>query len=154
MMEIIKDPEFLRKKSRKVEKIDDETRELVLKMEKVTKEKSGIGLAACQIGYLKRVIIINKKDGFSTFINPVVLKKSKEKIEIEEGCLSIPDCLIKIKRPKKVKVKFIDLNGKEIISELDNIEARVFQHEFDHLNGILIKDRIPLFSKIKKFLKK
>ncbi len=151
-MEIIKDPEFLRKKSKKVEKIDNETRELVLEMAKAMKEEKGIGLAACQIGHLKRIIVVNKEDGFDAFINPVILKKSKEKIEIEEGCLSVPNCLINIKRPKEIKIKALNLKKEEIILNLKGIEARVFQHELDHLNGILITDKNSLFQKIKIFL--
>ncbi len=151
-MEIIKDLEFLRKKSKKVEKIDDEIRELVLIMAKTMKEKKGIGLAACQIGHLKRIIVINKEDGFDTFINPVILKKSKDSSKMEEGCLSLPECLVEVKRLNKIKIKFLKLEGNENVSNLENIEARVFQHEYDHLNGTLITDKNSLFQKIKNCL--
>ncbi len=154
MVEINKDPKFLRKKSKEVKKIDDETRELVLEMVKAMKEKKGIGLAACQIGYLKRIIVINKEEGFSSFINPIVSKKSKKKLKMEEGCLSLPDCFIELERPEEVKVKFLDLQGKEKASELKGVESRVFQHEVDHLNGILITDKKSLIQRIKNYFKK
>ncbi len=152
MTEINKNEKLLRKKSKKVKKINNDINDLVLEMSKAMEENDGIGLAACQIGEFKRVFIIRKEEGFDVFINPAILKKSKEKIEIEEGCLSVPNCLIKIKRPKEVKIKALNLKGEEIILNLKGIEARVFQHELDHLNGILIKDRIPFIKKIKNCL--
>jgi len=152
MLEINKDLKFLRKKSKKIEKIDNEIRDLAFKMAKIMKENKGIGLAACQIGYLKRVVVINEENGFIVFINPVILQKSKEKSEMEEGCLSLPECYIKIKRSNKIKVRALDLEGKEVVLELEDLEARVVQHEIDHLDGILITNKISLIQKIKNLL--
>ena len=148
-MEIIKDCKFLRKKSKKIEKIDEKIRDFVFEMVKVMEENGGVGLSAPQVGRLERIIIVKGNDGFSCFINPVVLKKSKEKTAMEEGCLSLPQVVLKIKRPKTVKIKTLDLDGKETILDLNGLDARVAQHEIDHLNGILITDRISWSQKIK-----
>ncbi len=152
-MEINKNIQFLRKKSKKVKKITNEIKDFTLQMKKAMEENNGVGLAAPQIGRLERIIAVKGEKEIVFFINPVILKKSKECQVIEEGCLSLPDCFLKIKRPKRITIKALNLKGKEIILNLENLEARVFQHEVDHLDGILIFDRLPLLEKIKRILK-
>ena len=80
-------------------------------------------------------------------INPEIIEESQEIVELEEGCLSIPGIYKRVKRPEKVKVKYLNENGKEIIEELDGIWARVFQHELDHLNGVLFIDKLSPLNK-------
>ena len=150
-MEIIKDCKFLRKKSKKIKKIDEKIRDFVFEMVKVMEENRGVGLSAPQVGRLERIIIVRENDGFSCFVNPVILKKSKEKIVMEEGCLSLPQARFKIKRPKTVKIKALNFDGKEKIFDLNGLDARVAQHEIDHLNGILITDKISWSQKIKNY---
>ncbi len=153
-MEIVKDRKFLRKKSKKVEKITDEIRHLVLEMEKTMENNKGMGIAAPQVDHLKRIIVIKNNEQSFYFINPVILEKSRNKNTLEEGCLSLPDCCLPVKRPEAIKVKFLTLKGEEKKMNLSGIPARIFQHEIDHLNGILITDRISWIQKIKnKFIK-
>jgi peptide deformylase len=152
-MEIREDLEFLRKKSKKVKEITDDIRNLVFEMGKTMEENNGLGLAAPQVGVLERLFVVKDQDGFTAFINPVILKKSKEKDFLEEGCLSVPGCRLMIKRPVKIKVKALNIEGQEVVLDLDGLAAKVFQHETDHLDGILIIDRISLKEKIKKLFK-
>ncbi len=116
------------------------------------KKSKGIGLAAPQIGILKRAFVIDTspfsedRDLVSkyeqVFINPEITKRSENKTSYEEGCLSIPDIYAEILRPEKITVRYFDLNFNRIEEELDGIKARIFQHEYDHLEGILFIDRL------------
>ncbi|MGB9678083.1 MAG: peptide deformylase, partial [Candidatus Ratteibacteria bacterium] len=101
----------------------------------------GIGLSAVQVGILKRVFIAydKEKNNFITVINPEIVEKKGEIIDLE-GCLSFPEIYFSINRAKEITIKGLNENGKEIIVEGKNIMARCFQHEIDHLNGILIID--------------
>ena len=109
-------------------------------------QANGIGLAACQVGVSRRVIVVDvspidqEKDFFS-IINPEVISEEGE-IEHEEGCLSVPDCLEKLKRKEKVLIRGFSLAGKEIEISAEGILAIAIQHEIDHINGVLILDRI------------
>lgn len=129
----------------------------------------GIGLAAPQIGISKRIIIVEtSSDPRKTvrqkkfegrplaFLNPRIVKKTKEQAIEEEGCLSLPEIFLPIKRPKKVEVTCETPDGKEVKIQAEGLTARIFQHEVDHLNGKLIIDRISPFKrlKIRKLLKK
>jgi len=116
------------------------------------KKAGGLGLAAPQINLLKRVFVIDtspiseedasieKSEGI--FINPVILEKSKENIIYREGCLSFPDIFEEVKRPEKIIVRYEDMSFKIYEEKLDGIVARIFQHELDHLDGILFIDKI------------
>ncbi len=154
MVEINKDLFFLRKKSKKVKEINEDIRNLVLEMGRAMKEHNGIGLAACQIGELKRIIVVKNDNDFISLINPEIIKKSKEKSKMEEGCLSLPGCLLEIERANKITVNAIDLDENKLILDLKGIEARVVQHEIDHLNGVLITDKKSLIEKIKMQFKR
>ena len=153
MLEIRKDLEFLRQKSKKVKNITDETGYFIDQMKETLEKSEGVGLAAPQVGRLQRIIVVRNENGFFGFINPVILKRSREKEEIEEGCLSLPGCFLKIRRPERITAKALNSEGKEIALNLKGLAARAFQHEVDHLDGILIFDRLPLAEKIKRFFK-
>ena len=153
MIETEKNSKILRKRSKKIDEVTDEVKDLVLKMEKVMDQEEGIGLAAPQIGELKRIILVREGDQSDCFINPIILEKSKEKDLLEEGCLSCPGISVEIERPVEIRIRATNLDGEEFESEIEGLKARVFQHETDHLDGILITDYIPLLSKIKKFLR-
>ncbi len=152
MLEINKNLEFLRKKSKKVDKITDETKSLVLGMMEAMNHNQGVGLAAPQVNSLQRIIVVKNNSNSIALINPVIIKKSKNKEIMEEGCLSIPECSFLIKRFKEIDVKFIDLDGQERKEKYRDLLARIIQHEIDHLNGILIFNRAPIKEKIKKLL--
>lgn len=154
VLEIIKFPHpILKKKTEKVEKIDGEIKQLIRDMTETMYHSQGIGLAACQIGVPKRVIVcdvspLDPEHGFFALINPEIIYEEGE-VEGEEGCLSVPDCFEKVKRKEKVRVKGISQEGKELEIYGEGILAIVLQHEIDHLNGILILDRI---SRLKRDL--
>ena len=121
-------------------------KELVLDMKKTMKENEGVGLAANQINRDLSVFVIDKKLAAENnvpgvFFNPEITEYSKAQDEMEEGCLSIPGYAAQIKRPKKIKIKAVDENGKKIKLKTRGFLARVLQHETDHLNGLVIKDR-------------
>ena len=109
---------------------------------------NGVGLAAPQVGVNLRVIVmqtikVGKMVGpVQEMINPVITSYSSEEVEIEEGCLSIPGEYLMIKRPHKIHVKFQDLSGKYRKWRLQGLEARIVQHEIDHLDGILMSERV------------
>ena len=150
-MEVRKDLKFLRQKSEPVLEIDGSIRDLVDQMVDVIDLERGAGLAAPQVGVLKRLVLVRFEDNeIVPFINPTILERGSEKDIVEEGCLSIPDQLVNVKRPTYVRVRFLDIEGNTIECDLEGLDARILQHEIDHLNGILIIDHISLVDKIKK----
>lgn len=139
---IIGDP-VLREKCSDIEKIDKALLNLAEDMVDTLNERGGVGLSAPQIGVNKNVIIINLEDKFETYINPEIESLTDEEIEEEEGCLSIYAIQgFKVKRYPKVKVKAMDLRGNKITITASDLLARIFQHEIDHLNGILFIDHL------------
>ncbi|MFA5318477.1 MAG: peptide deformylase [Patescibacteria group bacterium] len=140
-MNIITHPNpILRKKSAKIEKIDNKIKRLVLDMEKTMLEKDGVGLAAPQVEENIRLIVINTKDGPIHLINPKITTKSWRKELGEEGCLSIPEIYGQVKRHKTIRVIYYNKNNDQIKIRAEGLLARVIQHEIDHLNGILFTD--------------
>ncbi|MCL4385649.1 MAG: peptide deformylase [Cyanobacteria bacterium] len=139
----IGDP-VLREKCKTVDSIDNNVIKLVKDMiDTLTNDEvAGIGLAAPQIGILKRIIIVNFNDKIEAFINPVIEIIDDEKITEEEGCLSIYSIKTSVKRSKKIKLTARDLKNMEIELEAEGMLARIFQHEVDHLNGILFIDHL------------
>lgn len=135
------DDEILRKKSRIVDQIDDRIKTLVEDMIDTMNKEDGVGLAAPQVGILKRVVVVDIGQGPITMINPEIISEEGEKVD-EEGCLSVPGKSGKVSRPQKVKVKFTDIDGTEKIVEGQNLLARAFCHEIDHLEGVLYTDRV------------
>ena len=136
--------EILSKKSREIEVIDDRIKELDEDMFDTMHKFDGLGLEGVQVCVLKRIIVIDLYDDVSKFclINPVIVEKSKETVEIEEGCLSYPNQFGKVVRSVKVKVKALDLDGKKVTLEGEGLLAQALQHEIDHLDGETFKSKI------------
>lgn len=136
--------EILKKKSRQVEVIDDKIKELAEDMFDTMHKFDGLGLAGVQVGILKRIIVIDLYDDVSKFalINPEIVEKSDETVQIEEGCLSYPNQFGKVNRAVRVKVKALDLDGKNVTLEAEGLLAQALQHEIDHLNGETFKEKI------------
>ena len=138
---------ILRTKLKKVENFNTpELDKIIREMKKAMIKYDGIGLAANQVGLNMRLIIINTEEGPQAFINPCVKKKSLLKQKFDEGCLSFPEITGWISRPKKITLEYQDENGekKKIIAQ--NLMATVFQHEMDHINGIIFTDKIKKFT--------
>lgn len=133
--------DILRKKSRNVDKINERILQLLDDMAETMYKENGVGLAAPQVGILKRVIVIDIGDGLIKLINPEIVEQEGEQQD-EEGCLSVPEIIGEVKRPYKVKVKGINELGKEIEIEATGLLARAFCHEIDHLDGILFIDKV------------
>ena len=131
--------EVLRKKSRSVEKINDKILELIEDMIDTMYESDGVGLAAPQVGVLKRLVVIDVGEGPMVLINPEILESSGEQTG-DEVCLSLPGKFGLVTRPYFVKAKAYDENMKEFIIEAEELLARAICHEIDHLDGILFKD--------------
>ena len=131
----------LRKVSKKVEKIDDKIIQLLDDMADTMYEADGVGLAAPQVGILKRVVVIDIGDGLLELINPEIIEVSGEQID-DEGCLSVSGEQGPVKRPYTVKVRAYNREGQlfEIVGE--ELLARAFCHEIDHLDGVLFVDKI------------
>jgi len=102
---------------------------------------SGIGLAAPQVGIQRQIFVWDMDDEPMVVLNPVIVESDGEWV-YDEGCLSIPGLYVEMTRPKTVLMKGIDMNGNEVAIEADELEARLFQHELDHLNGVLMFDRM------------
>jgi peptide deformylase len=142
----------LRSVSKPVVKISDEIRTLVADMFETMYEAPGIGLAAIQVGVPSRVIVmdLSKRETEAeprVFINPEITCSSEEKSVYEEGCLSIPDVHEDVERPARVKIRYLDLEGKPHEEDAEGLFATCIQHEVDHLNGVLFIDHI---SKLKR----
>ena len=141
-LKIYPDP-ILRQKSRLLSAADvasPKTTQLIADMEKTMKAHSGIGLAAVQVGQLLRLILVATKNGSLALINPNISSYSWKKETAEEGCLSIPETFVQVKRSIKIKVRALDAKGKPLQFTAEGLFARVIQHETDHTNGILILD--------------
>ena len=144
--------EILKKKSEIVEKVGVNEKRLINDLFETMYKSKGIGLAAVQVGILKRILVIDisskeeKKEPLS-LINPSIKKLSDETSIYEEGCLSIPDTFIEIERPKICEVEYIDINGKKRNIKCDGLLSTCLQHEINHLDGKLIIDHL---SKLKK----
>ncbi len=132
---------ILRKKSRKVDRIDDRIIVLLDDMMETMKQEDGVGLAAPQVGVLRQVITIDVGEGAIELINPVLIE-AHGGITREEGCLSIPGKVGLVERPEKVVVKGLNRKGEEVKITGEGLLARALCHEIDHLNGILFIDRI------------
>lgn len=133
--------EILRKKSRVVEDVNDNIRELLNDMVETMHSQNGVGLSAVQVGILKRVIVIDLYDGNEPLklVNPEIIKE-KGNQEVEEGCLSFPNQFAMVNRPKEVVVKALDENGKPVTIKGKDLLAQALEHEIDHLNGKLFID--------------
>ncbi len=162
MRKILTEPDsILRKKSEPLEQVNAETKKLMDDMLETMYAAPGIGLAAVQVGILKRLVVIDiskeeekKKPIF--LVNPKIINQSKKTSVHEEGCLSLPGQYAEIERPAECLIKYIDYNGKEKELKSDGLLATCIQHEIDHLNGILFIDYLSKLKKdmiIKKLVK-
>ena len=135
--------EILSKKSREVEEIDEKIQILIDDMIETMHKYNGVGLAAVQVGILKRVVVIDLYDdkGPIVLINPVIIKEKGEQ-EVEEGCLSFPNQFAKIVRPAEVVAEYTDRNGKRMRVKAKELLAQAISHEVDHLNGEVFIDKI------------
>jgi peptide deformylase len=136
--------EVLRKISKEVDDINDKIKTLIKDMADTMYKADGIGLAAPQIGILKRVVVIDVGEGLLELINPRIIEEVGEQMEAE-GCLSLPGVFGEVKRPEKVVVEALTLKGEKIVVEGHDLLARALCHEIDHLNGVLFKDKVIRF---------
>jgi peptide deformylase len=150
---------ILRKKAQLVKNVDFMTVELIKSMFETMRNASGIGLAATQVGVDQSVFVVDlspvedyEKSKPMVLINPKILDFSDKKITIEEGCLSIPNVRYEVERPETIYITYYDTELKEQTFEATKLFARVFQHEQDHLNGVLFTDHLD--EDVKKKLKK
>ena len=149
---VIEPDPILRKESAPIEKVDNDLRKLLDDMLETMYAAPGIGLAAVQIGILKRLIVIDiskdkEKKNPLFLINPEIVSKSKNAAMYEEGCLSLPGHFAEIERPSECQINFLDYNGKKKEITAKGLLSTCIQHELDHLNGILFIDYL---SKLKK----
>ena len=144
ILPILTNPDpFLRKPVDEVENVDKpEIQRLIDDMIVTMKQDKGVGLAAIQVGYNGRLIVIDTKDGPIVLINPELTDLSKETEIAEEGCLSVPETYGLVKRSTEATVKALDRKGEVVEYDAVGLFARVLQHEVDHLNGILFIDKL------------
>ena len=133
----------LRTRARPVDRIDNALRSEISRMGELMSDAIGVGLAATQVGVLNRVLVyrVEQETPVAALINPEIEWSGKEEEIAEEGCLSLPAVLVDVERPVHVRVRALNENGEEIRVEASGLEARVIQHEIDHLDGVLILDR-------------
>ena len=153
---------FLRKKTKEVESVNAHELDISKKMIDIMLAAPGVGLAANQIGIEKSIITINfhdeqkKKSKIYALFNPVITKYSKEKVLMEEGCLSIPKQFAEIERPESIELKYRDEKNNIIVENKKGYEARILQHEIDHLSGKLFIDYLSSLKRnliLKKIMK-
>lgn len=131
----------LRMRAREVERVDDDLRRLAERMTALMHEAQGVGLAATQVGVLRRLFVFVDEGVDRVLVNPVLTHVSEETAVEEEGCLSLRDVLVPVARPVAVTVAGLDGNGDPLTLDLTLPSARIVQHELDHLDGVLIIDR-------------
>jgi peptide deformylase len=152
--------ELLHKKAEPIDNINDEIRTIAHEMTIALQEGKGVGLAGPQVGFMKRIFVIQAEgDVPRVFINPTITATSEELVKYEEGCLSIPGLWADVVRPRNLQIQAWNEKGRPFSMEADGILARVILHEYDHLEGILFIDRISahkrerLLAKIEKMEK-
>jgi len=162
-MEILLVPHpILRQKANKLKSITEEDIKIANQMMEAMIKAPGVGLAANQVGILKQIVTINYEDKESNkkvnyvLFNPSIIKYSDETVVMEEGCLSLPEQYADVERPKEIVVEYINENNKTIKKEIDGYQARILQHEIDHLSGKLFVDYLSslkrniIIKKVKK----
>jgi peptide deformylase len=133
----------LRMRAREVEQFDDDLARLAEKMGQLMHDARGVGLAATQVGVLQRLFVcqLGDEDGVTAIVNPEITKRSKEAETADEGCLSLQGVLVPVARAFEVTIEGQDLAGDPLRLELEDMDARVVQHELDHLDGVLMLER-------------
>lgn len=139
---------ILRRPAREVKKIDSEIIDLFDNMVVTMRNANGIGIAGPQIGVDLQIIVVDTDKGVRKLMNPKLVKKSKWTSIFEEGCLSLPNIHVKIKRPKEITVSALNIDGNIEMIEADGLLAHILQHEIDHLKGRLIIDYLPFFKRL------
>lgn len=145
--------EILRKISKPVEEISETVKTLINDMKETMASSNGVGIAAPQVGVLKRVIIVDVGDGPIEFVNPEIFFEEGECIGAE-GCLSVPEVYGEVKRPMKIKVRGKNISGQPFELDAQDMFARVICHEVDHLNGILFRDKVIKYIDVERRKKK
>ncbi len=145
---------FLKLKAERVKEIGDEERELIKNMLQTMYRNKGVGLAANQVGILKRIIVVDVGKGPQVFINPEILERKGGKEISEEGCLSVSGVFLKIKRWKEIKVRAKDERSQEFELQASGLPSFCLQQEIDHLNGLSILDRMSFWQKLWQKIKK
>ena len=140
------DDPCLKERCRPISKVGIPERLIVSSLLDTLQDHKGWGLAAPQVGVNEQIFVITIDGDILAVINPVITKKIGTSV-MEEGCLSIPRKQIKVERPEEIEVEFLDLHGQTVVMKLSGVWARVFQHEYDHLQGILITDYENTLSK-------
>ncbi len=147
---ITKGDETLKKRCKEVKEIDQKIMDILDDMkETMYHQGNGVGLAASQVGILKRIVVIDVGEGLLELINPVIIEREGEQIEIE-GCLSIPGVFGKVKRPARVVVEYMNRKGQTVRTEGTGLLAVCISHELDHLDGILFDEKVFEFVDIEK----
>lgn len=141
---------ILRKKCKAVNKVDARIRKLIENMIETMHKAPGVGLAAPQIGENIQLIVIDIGEGAFAVINPKIKHKNKIMQVFEEGCLCLPGIVAPVDRPSEITVEGLDKNGQKLVFEAAGFLATVFQHEIDHLNGIVFVDRVADKSLIRE----
>ena len=142
--------EILRKKCKLVDKVDKRIKDLFEQLYLLMKNHQGVGIAANQAGLDLSLIVVEAEDKIFKLANPRILKK-EGRIELKEGCLSFPGLVLKIRRAEKVWVEALNEDGYPLSIEAKGLLSVIFQHEIDHINGIVFVDRLPLWEKIRVF---
>lgn len=140
--------DVLRSKAKPISKINDGVKRLLDNMRDTLYAFDGVGLAAPQIGVSKRIVVVDVGDNLIEMINPEIIRSEGEQTA-REGCLSIPEVVGMVKRAQKVEVRYLNRDGEEITMQAEDILARAFQHEIDHLDGILFTDKATDIRKIR-----
>jgi len=141
----------LRRRAEPVESVDDTVRAVADRMLELMHQAHGVGLAAPQVGLSWRLFVANPSGDPGddrVFVNPVLLDPHEEIEAHHEGCLSIPHVTAQIRRPRAIRIQAVDLEGQPIDAYSEDLAARVWQHEFDHLNGVLILDKMNVMDKM------
>jgi peptide deformylase len=134
----------LRMEARPVEEFDEDLRRLVTRMSSLMLDASGVGLAATQVGVLRRVFVfVPEDDKVVVLVNPEIVRSSDEVDTDDEGCLSIQGITVPVERAVSIRIEGRDENGEDVALDLEGLPARIAQHEYDHLDGKLIIDRTP-----------
>jgi len=146
--------ELLRQKAEKINKVNKEIVDTAKQMLEIIKKEKGVGIAGPQIGFMKRIFVIHiEGDDERIFINPSILETSQETVKFEEGCLSVPGVYVDVVRSESVKIQAWNEKGKPFTLEASGLLARVIQHEYDHLEGVLFLDRVSELKR-KKLVEK
>jgi peptide deformylase len=149
--------DLLRQKAKKIDEIDEDTVNIANQMLEILKRDKGVGLAGPQIGFMKRIFVVHVEDDEErVFINPSILETSHKTSKYEEGCLSVPGIYANVIRSESIKIQAWNEKGRPYTIETAGLLARVIQHEYDHLEGVLFIDHVPekirekLFAKYEK----